>query len=160
MNEQQHETDLPIALALLRDNELAIASLYEEYASLFPSEAGFWLGLVQEEQQHAKWIEDLSHDLDTSGMPAGTRFSAAAIETFAKYVHEQSALAHEKPLTPKTALTTSYYIETALIERRFFEQLSTRNPEVTQVMSQLKFSTEQHVKKVKDALHQGHPGGY
>ncbi len=56
MNEHQQETLLPIALALLRDNELAISALYGEYALLFPTQASFWLTLAEEEQQHATWI--------------------------------------------------------------------------------------------------------
>jgi len=58
------------------------------------------------------------------------------------------------------ALTTSYYIETALIERRFFEQLPTRDPAIARVMSELKRSTAQHVRKVEGALHQGRPGSF
>ena len=160
MNEHQQETHLPIALALLRDNELAIAALYGEYALLFPTQASFWLTLAEEEQQHATWIGDLGHALNDSLTAAGPRFSPAAIETFTRYVHEQSALARRKGLSSMAALTTSYYIETALIERRFFEQLPTRDPAVARVMTELKRSTAQHVRKVEGALHQSRPGSF
>ena len=88
MDEHQQETHLPIALALLRDNELAIAALYGEYVLLFPTQASFWLTLEEEEQQHAAWIGDLSHARSDSLAAAGPRFSPAAIETFTRYVRE------------------------------------------------------------------------
>jgi len=160
VKEQRPEPHLPVALALLRDNELAIAALYAEYATLFPAQAGFWLGLVEEERQHATWIEDLGHGMSNSLTTSGPRFTPAAIESFTRYVREQSKLAREKQVSSMAALTTSYYIETALIERQFFEQLPTRDPAVAWVMSELKRSTGQHQSKVKGALHQGRSGGF
>ena len=141
---------LPEALALLAENERALKSLYEEYARQLPAQNGFWLGMAAEEARHAEWIEDLG-DAPQLGSSIRARFTIESILTFTDYVNEQQAFAGQGTTTA-AALSTAYYIETALIERRFFEQLPQRSPEVARVLASLRRETEQHVRKVKDAL--------
>ena len=51
-----------------------------------------------------------------------------------------------------TALALAYYIEAALIERRFFEQLEHQGSNVQKIMSALRRETEEHALKVKEEL--------
>ena len=157
--EQEQETDLREALALLRHNELAIGALYDDYAALFPPHASLWVALAQEERQHAQWIEELGIELQSSRRNTVPRFSPETIKTFGAYIRKQSDIAHREEITPMAALTTSYYIETALIERRFFEQLAPHNAATSPTLSRLKRATEQHVARIRDALHQSRSGG-
>ncbi|MBN1856162.1 MAG: hypothetical protein JW846_04340 [Dehalococcoidia bacterium] len=156
--EQERETDLPETLELLRHNELAIGALYDDYAALFPSHASLWITMAEEERQHAQWIEELGIELQSSRRNTRPRFSPESIKTFTAYVREQSDAAHREQFTAMAALTTSYYIETALIERRFFEQLTPNDPANSPTLSRLKHATEQHVARIRDALHQDRPG--
>ena len=143
----------------MRDNELAIGAMYADYATMFPSQASLWLTLADEERQHAQWIEQFGLDLESSRRNTVPRFSPEAIKTFGAYIREQSDIAHMEEITPMAALTTSYYIETALIERRFFEQLAPYNAATSPTLSRLKRATEQHVARIRDALHQSRSGG-
>lgn len=145
-------TDTPMnePLTLMAQNEKAIASLYEEYARQLPGEAVFWLDLAEQERQHAMWIDSINQTSDSSAAYPN-RFKIEAIRTFTNYLRSQEETAR-KGITSLGALSTAYYIETALIERQFFEQFPQDNPRASSVMSALRRETESHVRKVKDAL--------
>ncbi len=138
-------------LDLLVTNERAIASLYEEYARQHPARAFFWLELASAEYRHATQIESLRTPEKTDSTRV-TRFSTEALRTFIVYVQEQEAVAKRGAVTFPVALSLSYYIETALIERRFFEQLPQQSSNVRRVMSTLRRETEEHVRKVNGEL--------
>ena len=159
MTEQEHADHLPARLSLLAANERAIATLYEEYAARFPAQSDFWSGLADDEKQHATWLEELGLPDATSPGTSPSRFAPEAIETFTSYVREQTNEVRAGHVSPAVALTTAYFIETALMERRFFEQLAPDIGPVGAVMSRLVRSTAEHVNKVKDASRQGRSGG-
>jgi len=141
---------LPDQLRLLAENERAIGSLYEEYARHLPEHEDFWLGLAAEERQHAEWIEQLgASESATSGLKP--RFTIEAIRTFAAYIREQHGYA-KQGTTMAASVATAYGIETALMERRFFEQRPQMSPDEAAVIARIRRETEQHVVKTKDAL--------
>ncbi len=146
-NDQPVKDNMP-SLDLLAANERAIASLYEEYARQHQDRAAFWLELAAAEYRHATWIESLRAPDKTEGT-SGSRFSSESLRSFIKYVREQETAARRGGITFHTALSLTYYIETALIERKFFEQLPQQSSNVQRVMSTLQRETEQHVNKVK-----------
>jgi len=138
------------ALRLMAANERAIGSLYEEYALHIPEHEDFWLGMAAEERQHAEWIEELG----TSPSPISSlspRFTLEAIRTFADYIREHHGFA-KQGTTMAAAVATAYNLETALLERRFFEQLPQTSSRVNAVVARLRKETEQHVRRMKDAL--------
>jgi len=141
----------PAAMALLAANERAIGSLYEEYARQLPEHEQFWSGLAAEERTHALWLEELAKAPAAGEVPARPRFTVESIRSFTAYVHEQQSFAVQGT-TMAAATATAYNIETALIERRFFEQLQQQTPEVTRVIASLKKDTERHVRTTKNAL--------
>lgn len=141
----------PSSLDLMAANERAIAALYEEYARQHKDKAAFWLRLAAAEYRHASWIEELgAHRAGANA--AGHRFKSEAILSFSKYVREQEEATRRSGITFATALSTAYYIETALIERRFFEQLEHLGSNAQKIMSDLRRETEAHVVKVKEEL--------
>lgn len=44
---------------LLQKTELAIATLYETFASKIPSSKETWMSFAREERDHANWIDSL-----------------------------------------------------------------------------------------------------
>ena len=143
--------DYTDSLDQLAANERAIESLYREYARQHPAQKGFWLGLASEEELHAASIEELAA---AAGHPAATpskRFKTEAIRAFTAYVQEQEEAARRGEVTFETALTMAYYIETALIERGFFEQLPHHDADTAKTLTALKSDTERHVSKVIEA---------
>ncbi len=141
----------PSSLELLAANERAIAALYEEYARQHRDNDAFWLELASAEYRHATWIEALS-TRETSEDTKGSRFRRESIQSFIRYVKDQEEVARRNGIAFATALSLAYFIETALIERRFFEQLEPQGSNAQRLMSNLQRETEQHVNRVKDEL--------
>ncbi|MBN1152112.1 MAG: hypothetical protein JXA58_02780 [Dehalococcoidia bacterium] len=140
----------PDVLSLLATNERAIGSLYQEYARQIPKHEDFWLDMSADERHHAELIEALGTTPKT-GISFQPRFTVESIHTFTAYVREQHDYARQGT-TMAAAIASAYYLETALMERRFFEQLPQQSPAVARVMNSLKKETERHVRKTRDAL--------
>lgn len=136
---------------LLAANERAIAALYEEYARQHTEKAAFWLGLAAAEYRHATWVEELGVSRSSAGA-THHRFTSEALTSFTTYVREQEEAARRGGITFAAALSLVYYIETALIERRFFEQLEHEGSTTQKIMSALRRETEEHVVRVKEEL--------
>ena len=137
-------------LALMAENERALALLYEQYAHQLPQMAAFWRDPAEEERHHATLIASLERATSAATDRSG-RFAPEAIRIFTDYLNNQERNAR-KGITATAALSTAYYIEIALLERRFFEQFPQDDPAASRVMSALRRETESHVRKVKDAL--------
>ncbi len=155
-NGQSSQSATPPPLELLAANERAIAALYEEYARQHNDKAAFWLALAAAEYRHATWIEELSTPRANAD-PAHYRFKSEAISSFTHYVRELEEAARRGGIAFATALSLVHYIETALIEHRFFEQLEARGSNAQRVMSALRRETEEHVTKVKEELSRVNP---
>jgi hypothetical protein len=149
-NDETQAVSLPEPLSLLAANERAIEALYQEFARQIPEYEDFWLSMSGEERHHAEIIERLATGSKTAAI-LQPRFKVEPIRAFSQYVREQQAFARQGT-TMAAAISTAYYIETALMERRFFEQLPQQSPAVAWAMTILRKDTERHVEIVKDAL--------
>ena len=141
------------SLNLLAANELALESLYLEYARQHTHKAAFWQELAAEEHRHADWVKKLAGDVRLNTAAPG-RFRPEAIRTFTEYLTEQEAAARRGEVPFKKAVVTAFYIEGALIEQKFFEQLPVDDSRLKSILSALKRETEQHARKIEDALNQ------
>jgi hypothetical protein len=141
------------SLNLLAANELALESLYHEYARQHPDKAAFWQELAIDEHRHALLVLKLAADVSGHVGRQG-RFKAEAIRTFTEYLTEQEAAARRGEVPFEKAVILASYIEGALIEQKFFEQLPLDDRRLKYTLSALKRETERHAKKIKDALSQ------
>ena len=141
------------SLNLLAANELALESLYLEYARQHVGKAAFWQELAADEHRHANWVAELAGEVRLD-IAAPGRFRPEAIRTFIEYVTEQEATARHGEVPFEKAVIVASYIEGALIEQKFFEQLPLDDSRLKNVMSALMRETERHAKKIEDAVAQ------
>ncbi len=80
------------SLNLIAANELALESLYREYARQHVDHAPFWLKLATAEHGHAHLVTQLAGKLRRDAVPRG-RFKIEAIRTFTEYLTQQQAAA-------------------------------------------------------------------
>jgi hypothetical protein len=137
------------ALDLLKEHELAIGRLYAAYARRFPRDREFWLGLSQEERQHAEWVESLRVrvDEDRSAL-AANRFPTGTIELSLAYVSRLIESADAPSLTRANALSIALDLERALLEHKYFEVFRSGNPQIERTLQLLRQCTQSHLQKV------------
>jgi len=144
------------SLNLLAVNELALESLYREYARQHANKAAFWQEFAADEHRHATWVTRLAAQVKQDAAPQG-RFKIEAIRAFTQYVNDQEIAAKGGEVTFGDALIIASYIEDALIERKFFEQLPMDDSHLKKTLTSLQRATEKHSKMIKDARAQFQP---
>ena len=138
------------SLNLLAANELALESLYREYARQHFGKATFWQTLATDEHGHAQLVAKLTSEVRQDAAPQG-RFKAEAIRTFTKYLNDQEAAARRGEVPFEKAVIVAFYIEDALIEQRFFEQLPIDDNRLKKTLYALQRATKRHAKIIADA---------
>ena len=137
---------------VLREHEKVIGRLYAAYARRFPQDRDFWLGLSQEEEQHAAWIESLQTKVEQE--PSGlmvNRFPVAAVSHSIDYVNKLIDNVDRPDLTPTKAFSAALDLERALLENRYFEIFETDSVELRRVLQSLAQGTQGHVERVRQA---------
>ena len=137
---------------LLKEHERVIGRLYAAYADRFPQDRDFWLGLSQEEDQHAHWIDSLQARREQGrGVLVVNRFPFEAIRHSIDYVNGLIDQADRADLTLIKALSAALNLEQALLENRYFEVFAGDSAEVRRVLEMLAQGTAAHVERVRRA---------
>jgi hypothetical protein len=145
-------------LDMLKEHEKAISRLYATYAHRFSQDRDFWMGLSQEEDQHARWIELLQTKMEEepSGLIAD-RFPTVAISYSIRCINKLIENVNQPDLTPVNALSTALDIERALLENRYFDVFASDGAEVRRVLELLAEGTKAHIEKVQRAWRSSKP---
>lgn len=140
-------------LELLIHHELAIKTLYEVFASLFPERQTLWQDLAKDEQRHADWLGVLrsGKGLDP-WLRENIQLKPQAVHASIRYVETQAQRAREKQLNGMQALAIARDIESALIEKQFSRIGASVPEEVRSVLVNLATETDRHRKIVTEAL--------
>lgn len=150
MEIKEHQLQI---LELLKGHEMGASELYAAYANKFPEHDKLWSGLSKEELDHADWVEKL-----TEMVRGGTvyfnegRFNPEALKNSLVELQNEIMKAKSGGLLLINALSTAYYFETALIERKFFEVFEGDSKELKHTLISLSDSTKKHQEIVKEAL--------
>jgi len=147
--DQENETRI---LEMLAKNEKLVSDLYKIYSEKFPGYEDFWLGLSVEETEHATWIYELNKKVKEGQVSfKKERFNLYAVENFRNYMKEMLTASQKQEITLESALSNSLNIESALLERKFFEVFESDAGEIKEVLNLLEVSTKKHLGRVKDA---------
>lgn len=139
-------------IEMLIRHEEAIGQLYKAYAERYTNYRDFWLGLCDEEAQHAGWINELhSKVADGSVHFNRDRFQISAIQHSLNYVQKMVLKSGEPDFELIEAFSTAWYIEDALLENRFFEVFETDSADLRETLRKLGEATEQHRQRIGDA---------
>lgn len=143
--------DKPIGvIEAMARNEETVGQLYRAYALKFPEKETLWNELAYDEADHAKWLRGLSHPQGgKEAFGVRERFKPEAIETFYRYLKTELAKVDLPGFTLGQALATALYIEDCLLERKYFEVLSSDSKEFKKVLTDLQSATEKHADNVR-----------
>jgi hypothetical protein len=139
-------------IELLAQNEESLSRLYQVYASKFTEYKELWMGLANEEKNHAGWIHSfVVKAREGRGLINSNRFRAAAVRTFLNHTEEEIAKANKPDYQSINALSVAYYIEESLIERKYFEVFEGDSTELKKLLQDLAEATKTHAMKIKTA---------
>jgi hypothetical protein len=134
----------------LIEHEKLIAQLYETYSNKLKYFSEFWKGLVEEEYSHAAWIETL-YEKKKAGLvdSLDRKFPMEAVDMSVVFINQKISEAKEKELSILSALENAVYIESAMLEHKFFEVFPEDNMEMKILLEALRLSTEDHLARIK-----------
>lgn len=136
-------------LDAMKRHELAVAYLYEVYAEAFPEFRDFWIGMSEEELQHAGWIDVLWAKVKNSIEDfVVERFQIGTIEHSIQYVEQQAETALQPDFAMINALSTALQLERALIESKYFETYEGDSTGTHNTLTSLADSTRTHCEKL------------
>ena len=137
---------------MLAKHEETIGQLYKEYADKYPEHRDFWLALADDENQHARWINELHSKIEEGSVHfKQDRFQIPAIRHSLNYVQKMLLKSIEPGFELIEALSTAWYIEDALLENRFFEVFETDSADLKETLRKLAEATDQHRQRIHDA---------
>ncbi len=136
-------------LEALKEHELAIAHLYEIYAEVFPEWKDFWIGLSNDELQHADWIAALCAEVagGTEKFVAG-RFRVETVEHSIEYVRQLAATASQDDFILINALSVALQLERGLLEKKYFEVFTGDSDRAKEILALLAGCTATHYDKL------------
>ena len=138
-------------LTMMAENEELVSDLYRRYSEKFTMHKDFWFGLAVEEINHSTWILDLNKKVLEGNVRFNeSRFNTYAIKNFKDYMNEMIGIANTHEVTLESALGTALNIESALIERKFFEVFEADSEELKEVLNLLAVSTKRHADLVTE----------
>ena len=129
--------------------ELAIASLYETFASILPESKDDWMSFINEERLHAKWIDTLHTYLKNEKISfEQTKFTIQSVKTAINYVEDQINKAKKTGTDLNESLNTAINIEKSLLESTFFKVFNLSNPGAKKVRTRLEEATRSHLERL------------
>jgi len=148
LNKKHGGIDEIEALAM---HEEVIRDLYIAYARRFPEHITFWEQLANEEQAHAGWIRNLLRNAEDGELEiVPGRFRLKAIETSMKYLRNEAEKSRTKEIDIGYAAEIAREVESALIDRKFFEIFETDSEVLQDTLTALQNATKEHRKKVDE----------
>lgn len=137
----------------LAENEEIVGKLYKAYGEKFVIYEQFWDHLAIEEKNHADWIRSMGQTLEGGVVFLNKeRFKEESIQVFKEYIEKQlSALANGE-VSDRNALAIAVDIESALLEKNFFEVFESDSVEIKNTFNKLARATAEHRERVKRAM--------
>lgn len=147
MNEKEYQLFI---LDGLEKNETILSELYKAYGEKFVFKKKFWDDMVEDELNHAKWIETLRKKIEEGEVLfAENRFNRDLLEDFYKNIQGKiREIGGEFGI--REALGEAIRIENHLVEKKFFEVFKGDSVDLEIVLLALKYSTENHLKRVTE----------
>ena len=140
-----------IVLGKMAELETAVSLLYEAYAALFPDYSQFWSDLVDEEKQHAVWVQELRSRVEKgTAYFNDNRFNILAIQNYINYLQDE--LEKAKGRTLLNDLSIAKYNEESMIEQKYFNIVEGDSDELKQTLRKLANATQSHITRVREAL--------
>ncbi len=134
---------------LLRENELAVASLYRECARLFPQVAADFSLLAEEEEFHASLFGRVMKQIETCPESWKTsKITRQTVEVLHKYLQQTLEEVISGKVAPRYALTALKSFELGMTEKRVGSMLVCLAVDCDEDISLIDQGFDRHLKKL------------
>lgn len=138
-------------MQLLITHEERMAEIYRLFSDFSSSYTNFWKEMVVDETRHVAWLRILNERLKNGKLEINVqRFPREAVQLSLNYINQQIELYKREGISSKKAFMIAVDIESALIERKFFEAFEGLDEEAKEIVVRIIEETEKHQKKVKE----------
>lgn len=135
---------------LLISHEEKMVEIYSLFAGFTSSYSDFWKDMVWDETRHVAWLRVLNERLKSGKLKIDAeRFPREAIQLSLNYISEQIGLYKAKGISSRKAFTIAVNIETAMIERKFFDAFEGLDDEARGIIGRVINETKTHQEKVR-----------
>jgi hypothetical protein len=139
-------------IELLAQHEEALARLYEAYVDALPERRDLWTTMAADEAAHSRWIRDLASAVSEGSLAVGPgRYSLQSLRSSLEFVNGQVTHALSGGVSAVEALSVARDLESALIERNFYDVVEADSADVKRVWRALAESTQAHRARIAEA---------
>lgn len=134
-------------LALMAEAERAMAVLYESCARVDTDRAEVWRRIAAAERRHAEGVDTMGAILvrmQGDGFRIGRTFSRDAIQAFIEQVRKNDADVKAGELKGRVLFMVTRGLETAILEDRFFEFVTTKDEDFRRLVDRITAETREH----------------
>ncbi len=133
--------------------EETLAKIYRLFAKRFPANRDLWSRMAEEEGIHAKWIHDLYGQVEEGSVRLGEDgFRVEGIQLFLDYAEERFKEAQEGKLPFLHALDIALDLESALLERKFYQIFEADSEALEQAFEDMDRQIQEHARRISKAL--------
>jgi len=139
-------------LGLMRQGEEGMAAFYETCAARWDNSAEFWQELQDAERRHASALVEMAELVKANEAlyAPGRPFNPTATQVFIDWTERSRKEIQSENAFLKDALVLALDMERALLENKFMEVLTSRDPQYLQLAKTLETDTETHVEMLKE----------
>ena len=142
-------------LGLMAAHESAACDLYRALAARFPEKAELFLGLAEEEVEHARKIGGFAEQVRAGAIKVDPqRFPPAEVLESLDRLRERAARLERGDVSIAEALAVAVDLENEILERSYFQVVESDGPELAELLRTLDAETRSHREKLGPALEQ------
>lgn len=140
-------------LQLMFDMEMVFSDFYYMCAEHYPAAADFWKSMGDDEVRHTLAIGKIIEGIyrDPKAYELGYGASLAEIERVIGLVREAYMRVKKDRLPLDKVLIMTHNFESAMMESRVFEVISTGTKEARELLDSIYLETQQHMQKIMQA---------
>ncbi len=147
-------------LGLMAAHESAVCDLYRALAASFPEQAELFLGLAEEEVEHARKIGGFAEQVRAGAIQVDPqRFPPAQVLESLDRLRERARQLERGDVSLADALALAVDMENEILERSYFEVVESDGPELAELLRTLDAETRTHREKLGAAWEEERRGG-
>jgi LPS O-antigen subunit length determinant protein (WzzB/FepE family) len=140
-------------LILLEQCELEISNLYKLFAEKFPSHKTLWKSMLEEEINHAAYLNKFSSLAEEGKISFGEKTTKTyTVKAIIDDMKTRYQKAQANQYTLLNALSFSLNLEESIIEKKFYDYFFSNDSDITTMINKIKKETFEHRSKIKKSL--------
>lgn len=133
-------------LKILIDLELIMGEFYKTCGTRWPEDENFWNGIVEQELQHAQYLQEMSHMISNhpDQFALGRAFNPLAVKTVVSGIKKNIELIKAHDLTKVKTLYVARDMEVSALESKLDEIVKAEHLGFHELADKIHLQTQKH----------------